>query len=322
MKDLLLGFAVGDAFGVPVEFMSREDIRKLDLKDMIGCDIPHNFFSRWSTIIPAGAWSDDTSMLISSMDSIITNDGRIDYQDIMQNFVNWWYTGEYTSLDSAFGLGQNVSEALRRYRKGTPALECGGKSFMDNGNGALMRILPFSYYCIKNNMSLDETQDIISKASGLTHGHDISKMSCLIYTEILRNILNGIDKYNSIKNAIEIDYSKYFSEEAISANKRITSGDILKIKDEDIKPSGYVVDTLESVIYSILNGNDYESTILTAVNLGYDTDTVGGITGSLASALYGKESIPQRWTNRLKKYEYLSNLADKFDAVLEKGKSL
>ena len=82
--DGLIGQAVGDAFGVPVEFMSRDKVRELSLHDMVGNDCPIHFTSRWSTLIPSGAWSDDTSMTIAAMASIINHQGEIDYDDIME----------------------------------------------------------------------------------------------------------------------------------------------------------------------------------------------------------------------------------------------
>lgn len=131
-RDSLIGFAVGDALGVPVEFLTRNEVRSLHLTDMIGSDWFLPFKSNWSEIIPSGAWSDDTSMIIAGMDSIIKNNGRIDYDDIMQNFLNWWEHNQYCSLDMAFGLGGVVSEALERYKSCCPALEFGGKGTYDN----------------------------------------------------------------------------------------------------------------------------------------------------------------------------------------------
>ena len=84
--DGLIGLAVGDVFGVPVEFMSRDEVRKLNLQDMIGNDCPLDFTSRWNRLIPSGAWSDDTSMTLAAMSSIISHSGMIDYDDIMNQF--------------------------------------------------------------------------------------------------------------------------------------------------------------------------------------------------------------------------------------------
>ena len=86
----------------------------------------------------------------------------------------------------------------------------------------------------------------------------------------------------------------------------------------EIKSSGYVVDTLEAVIWCILTTNDYKSCVLTAVNLGEDTDTIGAIAGSLASVLYGIESIPAHWMDALQKREYIESLClDTFESWRE-----
>lgn len=165
-----------------------------------------------------------------------------------------------------------------------------------------MRILPFSLYAVKTDMSEKETVNFIGKASSLTHAHDISKMGCFIYTEFLRTIVHTGDKMIAFKNILKIDYSKYFSDEAVKAHKKILTPDFLNIRDTEIsEENGYIVATLESVLYSILNTENYEKAVLTAINMGYDTDTVAGITGSLAGILYGYESIPERWLNVLRK---------------------
>lgn len=319
-KDALLGFAIGDAFGVPVEFLSRFEVRKINIQDMVGNDTPNMFRSRWGKLIPSGSYSDDTAMLISTMDSIIENNGQINEKSIMDNFVKWVNEGKYSSLNFPFGMGGIVLSSLKRYLSGVPPLDCGGKEYMDNGNGSLMRILPFSLYCITNDLPEEETCDIVSKGSQLTHANDISKMSCFIYTEFLRGIVKTKNPTIALSHIQNIEYSKYFNQEAINAHKQILSHGFNYISDEKIKDSGYVVDTLESVLYSVLKGKDYESTIKTAINLGYDTDTVGGITGSIAGILYGSETIPERWINKLRRKDYLEELADKFSKTLENNK--
>lgn len=316
-KDSLMGFATGDALGVPVEFCLKEQVRKIGLKEMVGNDTPLNFKSRWSEYIPSGSWSDDTSMLISSMDSIIQMKGTIHYEDIMKKFMEWRYEAKYTSIDMTFGVGGIISKALANYQKGMSPLECGGKGTWDNGNGSLMRILPFSLYCIKKDMALEETIEFIGKASALTHSHDISKMSCVMYTEYLRNICISHNAKVAFREMIKIDYKKYFSEEAVFAHRRLLTPVFAFISGEFINSSGYVVDTLEAVLYSVMNTNNYEEAVLTAINLGYDTDTVAGITGSIAGILYGYENIPERWICKLRKRDYLEGLAETFEETLE-----
>ena len=317
VKDGLLGFAVGDAFGVPVEFLSRKEVRRINLQDMVGRETPKSFKSRWGDLILSGCYSDDTAMLISSMDSIIKQNGEINYYSIMNNFLEWVLNGKYSSLPFPFGMGGIIMKSLDRYARGAEPLECGGKEFMDNGNGSLMRILPFSLYCIMNDCSEEETARIISEASSLTHANDISKMSCFFYTEFLRNIINTKNPSMSFYNTISIDYSKYFSKEAIEAHKQLLDSYFDEIPCEKIKESGYVVDSLESAIYSILTTKNYEDAVKTAVNMGYDTDTVAGITGSIAGILYGFEDIPDRWISKLRKKDYLERIASDFKKTME-----
>ena len=318
--DGLLGSAIGDALGVPVEFLSRQKVRKIGLKDMLGSDTYRNFHSRWGRIIPSGAWSDDTSMLIASMDSLADNKAQANYDDLMNRYLNWWERGDYASLKTPFGLGSCVAQALNNYIRGASALESGAKGFRNNGNGSLMRIFPFSMYCIENNLSEEETCEYISNASKITHAHEISQMSCFIYTEFLRSIIETKNPEMAFMHIREIDYLKYFDREIVLAFSQLLNPAFINITDDQIKSSGYVIDTLESVIYSVLNGTNYEDTVLKAINLGYDTDTIGGITGSIAGMLYGMESIPKRWLDKVKRKDYLIQLATKFDKVLKENK--
>ena len=318
-EDGLIGFAVGDALGVPVEFLDRDTVRKINVQDMMGNDTNMSFDSRWGDLIPAGAWSDDTSMTYASMDSMVRKKG-IDYDDMMNAYINWWSRGAYSSLNFPFGLGGTVSDALTRYSEGTPALEAGGKGVRDNGNGALMRIFPFSLYCIEKELSEEETAKIISEGSAITHGHDISKMSCFMYTEFMRNIIDTKNPFMAMDYVQRIDYSKYFSDEAIKAHSKLLDRSFVELSEDDVKGSGYVVDSLECALYSVIKTNNYEDAVKMAINTGYDTDTIGGIAGSLAGVLYGKENIPERWLNKLLKKEELELAALKFKCFLDVSK--
>ena len=321
-RDALLGEAVGDAFGVPVEFLSRAEVRAIHPRDMLGSDSACPVHSRWGDRIPRGSWSDDTSMTVASMDSFIRNGGRIDYPDQMTCFLRWWDEKEYCCLDYPFGLGGNISAAMERFRRGTPALKCGGKTILDNGNGALMRILPFSLYCIFNELNEDETAEISGNGSAITHGHEISRMCCFLWTEFLRSLVNGreaeSDCRDSLNSAIDhiesLPCEKWFSSATLDDLRKITKKKTRELTERDIRETGYVVDTLYTAFYSLYHADDYETSILNAVGLGYDTDTAAAVTGTAAGILYGTESIPERWLNILREKDYLEKTALDFAA--------
>lgn len=317
----LLGQAVGDAFGVPVEFLGRAEVRKINLQDMVGCDTGLSFHSRWGDLIPHGAWSDDTSMTVAAMASIVEHHGNIDYDDVMRAFLRWWENGEYSSLKFPFGLGGNISQAMARYKRGVSALSCGGTGFMENGNGALMRMFPFSMYCIYKGLGSEETLDVIRKAASLTHAHEINILCCLIDTRFLAGCIRTKNPREALRFSVrEFDYAKHFSPDGLRAVSEILDGSFPDGFDpEKIPESGYVADSLKIALYSILKTASYEDAIKMAVNFGYDTDTNAAITGSIAGAMYGMNAIPERWLAPLRKREELIRLARTFSKCISTG---
>ncbi len=311
-KDALLGQAAGDAFGVPVEFLSRSEVRAFNLREMSGADSGRLFGSQWGDRIPKGSWSDDTSMTVASMSSFILYRGKIDYQDQMTQFVRWWEEDEYCCLSRPFGLGGNVSEAMDRFRNGAPALECGGKGIMANGNGALMRILPFALYCIFNRLNMEDTVTITGNGSAITHAHEISRMCCFLWTEFLRSLAESAGIVGAIRHIETLPYRTWFSEETAGALEFITERKIRVLTEKDIGETGYVADTLYAALYSLYHADNYEMSIRNAVNLGYDTDTAGAVTGTAAGILYGRSAIPENWMKSLRKREYLESVAENF----------
>lgn len=308
----LIGQAVGDAFGVPVEFLSRAEVRALGIRDMVGCDTPDHPNTKWAAIIPAGSWSDDTSMTLASMASFANCGGRFDPRDQMTQFVNWWENKQYCCLNMPFGLGGSVAKALDRFVRGGDPSECGGREFNTNGNGALMRILPFSLYCIHHGLDEAETAQFAGDGSALTHAHEISRMCCFVWTELLRSLAEEKDLSRAIDRIEAIDYAKYYSPETLDSFRFLTEKRVRSLTEEEIAEDGFVVETLKTALFSLVNSSGFESAILTAVGLGGDSDTSGAVTGTAAGILYGLEKVPERWVLRLQGIGLLLATADSF----------
>lgn len=307
VKDSLVGFAIGDAMGVPIEFESRNKLLKHPITSMIG-------FGSYD--VPEGTWSDDTSMTLATFDSIIEcND--IDYNNIADKFCDWFNYAKYTATDEVFDIGITTKNAIIRYwYDKSDATKCGGHSFNENGNGSLMRMLPIALFCYYKKLNDKRIYEIVKKVSSITHAHNISIMGCFIYVKFLGYILQGknkLDSYNLIK---KINYSTYFTKEIINEYERLLNGSINNLDIDEINSNGYIVYTLETVLWIILNTHSYEQSIIGAINLGGDTDTIGAITGSIAGILYGYDNIPKRWLKKLRKIELILEIVKKFDIVI------
>lgn len=305
IKDGVIGHAIGDAMGVPIEFCSREKLLKHPITKMIGYG---------SYDVKEGTWSDDTSMTIATMDSII-NKQKLDYNDIMMNFYQWLKNSKYTPHEEVFDVGRTCIQAITNFSDGVEASKCGLTDVMSNGNGSLMRMLPIAYYCYYKKLKEMEIYDVVKNVSSLTHAHEISILACYIYVNYVIRLLEGKDKFASYNLIKLIDYSP-FSIEALETYKRILKADIKKLTIEKIKSSGYVVDTLEASLWVLLNAKDYKEAIIGAINLGGDTDTIGAITGSMAGIVYGYDTFPEQWLEKLVKRDYLEELCEKFEEIL------
>ncbi len=237
----------------------------------------------------------------------------------MNNFLMWYGKYKYTATNKVFDIGRITYDALLDYaeNKKNP-VECGLKGINDNGNGSLMRMLLIAIYCYYNRYNETEIYNIVKDASSLTHAHEISVLGGYLYVIYMINILYGFDKYESLDMLKKVNLNK-FSDETINEYKRILNGNISKEKINNIYSTGYVVYTLEAVLYVILNTDSFDQALIGAVNLGEDTDTIGAITGSIAGILYGYGSIPKKWLEKLKNKEYLNEIIWRFENYFQEN---
>ena len=186
-----------------------------------------------------------------------------------------------------------------------------------NGNGSLMRILPMAY--CHRNLTLGELLARVHDVSAITHAHARSQMACGIYISIAVALLEGADPQTAYLQALQ-DIQTIYSVREFLLEKphfgRIFSGEIAKIPVEEINSGGYVIDTLESSLWCLLNSSSYSEAVLKAVNLGGDTDTTAAVTGGLAGIYYGVENIPQKWMNQIARKQNIINLATHFEAAV------
>lgn len=307
LKNGILGFIIGDALGVPLEFKKRDLFKNNKVTDMISSD----------RIGAKGVWSDDSSMVIATMKAIIDNKGKINYKSIMDNFILWVSNKDFIATDKAFGIGRATFLALgnyynKRYEKIT---DCGMKGFNYNGNGSLMRILPIAYYCYYKKLNDDEIYNLVKDISSLTHSHEISILGCFIYVLLVIELLSVEEKENAYSNIRKYNYRKYFSLENIKYYDRLLNNDISKLDVDSISSMGFVVDTLEAVIWCFINNNSYDRCVTEAINLGNDSDTIGALTGGLSGIYYS--NLPSKWLDSIVKKDYLLKLSNDYYNVIK-----
>ena len=306
IRSALLGAAIGDALGVPVEFQGRTARQTDPVTGMRAFGTHHQ---------PAGTWSDDTSMILATMTGLI-EPGGYDPTAVMHQFGLWLDQARHTPHGVVFDIGNATHEALTRARSGTPPLECGGTSESSNGNGSLMRILPIA-------LAYADDPDLIVKAaeiSSLTHAHERSRFCCAFYCLVASELLHGGSIEEATSFAWEIlDHRWIFSPAERPRFDALHPDRLFARAEETIRSTGHVIDTLEAALWVNAQHDDFSDAVLHAVNLGDDTDTTGCVAGGLAGILHGEGAIPAEWIEGLVKREELFDLAERFaDFISEK----
>jgi ADP-ribosylglycohydrolase len=301
IKDVLYGIATGDALGVPVEFLSRGEIALQPITGMRGYGT-HNQ--------SPGTWSDDSSLTFCLAEMLC---GEYDLTNLANRFINWRNYGYWTPHGEVFDIGIATSHAINRLQDGVSPALAGGDTEWSNGNGSLMRILPLLFYI--KNLSITDRFNIIGEVSSLTHRHKRSVIACFLYLEMALNILQGKDKQTAYMEMCKT--ADNFLDNEKETFSRILSGEISNIHINDIQSTGYVVHTLEAAIWCLLKTDDYPSAVISAANLGDDTDTTAAVTGGIAGLLYGWETIPAEWLNLLAKKASIDKLIINLQAKMD-----
>lgn len=299
IQDGIYGLIIGDALGVPYEFKSPQELQKNPVTDMIG-------YGTWGQ--PLGTWSDDTALTLATMNSIIKNNGNINLDHMMKEYVKWITQGDYMQNQGIepFDYGNTTSNAILNYIDGMDVYNCGLTDEYSNGNGSLMRMLPLAF--------LDTDYQTIAEVSGLTHAHMRCQIGCNLYVEIAKQIIQGGEDtfcdYVSKASEKIIDY--YRNEKELEYYHRIFEVDYT----DGVTGKTHIVDTLESAIYSIRVAEDYRSSVLTAVNIGNDTDTVGAVCGGLAGLYYGYDDIPSEWISNVYNKKIVEDICENYSQII------
>ncbi len=301
----LMGLCIADALGVPVEFTSRAERIKSPVTSMQG-------YGTWD--VPPGTWSDDSSLTFCLAECLCNG---FSLNAIANSFWRWYHEAYWTARGEVFDVGNTTFLAIANLKQGIPPLEAGGKTENSNGNGSLMRILPMAY-CHKS-LTFAELISQVHQVSCITHAHMRSQIACGIYISIAVCLLEGLDPQAAYLQGLENIRQIYSTSEYVSEMShfaRVFSGEIHNLPLEEIRSSGYVVDTLEASLWCLLNSSNYAEAVLKAVNLGGDTDTTAAVTGGLAGIYYGVENIPSEWVEQIARKLDIMNLAERLAAAV------
>ena len=297
----LIGLAVGDALGVPLESTTSGSFNPVG--DMIGGG-PFN--------LKPGEWTDDTSMALCLADSLIEKRG-FDPKDQLERYLKWYRDGYLSVNEECFDIGNTTQEALSRFEE-TGEPYGGSVHEYSAGNGSIMRLAPVPIFYHKQPVKAVEYAGLSSRT---THQHPLAIDACKYVAGIMVGVLTGSSKEKILSDRY-CPVTDYWDENPLSPEiDRVACGSFKELNPPEIRGRGFVVKSLEAALWAFHNSDKFKDGCLKAVNLGEDSDTTGAIYGQIAGAYYGESAIPVNWKKKLAKFDLISDMVDKLISTIK-----
>jgi len=271
LRGCVVGAAIGDALGMPLEFKSPSPPDRLVSEMLPGR-------------LPAGSFTDDTEMALALADSLLHH-AHLDGSDLAQRFAAWYETGPSD-------VGVQTSQVLSRIARGETWEKAAEKVFQQNpnsaGNGSLMRAWPVALAHFNSPEWLVADSLLQSR---VTHPHPDCMAACALACLMIWQLSQGTSPAATFETALtKVDLAADFQQMLADAPLRRRS---------ELKSSGWVRHTLESALWGLLATHSFEEAVVQVANLGNDADTAASVTGALAGAAYGLSAIPPTWLDQL-----------------------
>jgi ADP-ribosylglycohydrolase len=316
-RGCLLGGAVGDALGAPVEFLSLAEIRRrhgpAGVTDLVAGD--------W----PAGSITDDTQMTLFTAEAMIRGLHRFDDRGIASSaavarraYLRWLHTqGEPLEEDVLDGWLVGVKALHARRAPGTTcmaALRSGGHGTREapandsKGCGGVMRIAPVGLALRDSSFTAG------CELAAITHGHPTGQLASGYLAEVVAKLVDGVD----LRDAAELAMERLARERGHEETTAAVESALALAEQGSPPPSrveslggGWIAEEALSIgLYCALVARDFEHGVLLAVNHGGDSDSTGSIAGTLLGLVHGEAGIPKRWLGRLELREVITRIAD------------
>jgi len=327
----MLGNAIGDALGAPLEFSELRYGSK-ELTSMCQDEIWQSEDNSYNSFgLKPGQWTDDASMALCIADSLLCC-GEFDGLDLRQRFHLWVNHGYNNAFGrdperrskASIGLGGNISGSILEWKTSEERKPntCQGDKYT-SGNGSVMRngAMPVWF---RND--LEAGMSAAYQQSKTTHGGDEAAELCRLLTFICTRLINGSGR-ELLEDLSSFETPLYsvsclaaaICEESHEQNANPIFGGLEnrrwdwrssehrycenRAKEQPGYIGSYAMDAVSMALHCVYTTRSFEEATLKAANLRGDSDSVCAVVGQLAGALYGASAIPEDWLARVQRWD-------------------
>ncbi|HEX4886086.1 MAG TPA: ADP-ribosylglycohydrolase family protein, partial [Casimicrobiaceae bacterium] len=318
-RGCLLGGAIGDALGAPIEFMSLDEIRA-----RFG---PAGIVDYTTAFDRQGSITDDTQMTLFTAEGLLRAhvkgalEGRANVPAVVAHAYQRWLStqGHAAPLLDTTGEPGWLVEHKELHAVRVPGHTClkalgempalGARARNDSkGCGGVMRVAPVGLYCARTPGASDQRAmrrafDLGCELAGLTHGHPTGQAAAGAFAAIVALLARDWALDEAIDEALPLVERRPLGGETKTAVDRA----VALARDGEPRPEkvgqlgeGWIAEeALAIALYAALAAPDYTSGVLLAINHDGDSDSTGAIAGNLLGALHGLDNIPRKWLSGL-----------------------
>ncbi|WP_407364588.1 ADP-ribosylglycohydrolase family protein (plasmid) [Pseudomonas luteola] len=332
-KGCLLGGAVGDALGAPVEFMSRHEIL-----DRFGPDGITRYARAFGGL---GRITDDTQMTLFTAEGLIRGwvrgcqRGITTYTGVTAHaYFRWLRTQGLSSTRTVDFDGETTGwlySQLALHSQRAPGHTClsalqemqhPGEPAQNNskGCGGVMRVAPVGLFGWRLGQcaSPEQTFELGTELAALTHGHPTGALTGGVLAVLILQLTNGATLTEALRMATAILRQRPHHEEILRALEQaqaLSASDTVPEQAITRLGEGWIAEeALAIAVYCALVARDFRHGVILAVNHDGDSDSTGAIAGNLLGTLHGVRAIPQEWLSPLELHDVIQELASDLHA--------
>jgi ADP-ribosyl-[dinitrogen reductase] hydrolase len=296
----LLGSAIGDALGMPVEGWPASLIR--ERHGWVDRYLPRRGQSG-EVAVPAGEITDDTEMMLCHVESLVSTGGLVDPDNTGMRFLRLFRS------DSRRFMGRTTVRSLERAEQ-TGDFQAGVAGELAAGNGVAMRIAPVGLMHSVGRFNAELLSREVLRAGLITHSNPEAINGALAIAYAVRLLATR----SMPPELIADEVASFIDEDAVAKRLRL-AGSLSRGSDDDhehvqrlerVGTSGYVAESVAAAVYCFMaHPDDYRRAVTLAVNAGGDTDTIAAMTGALSGVHLGASALPLELVEGLASRAYI-----------------
>ncbi|MCP3429627.1 ADP-ribosylglycohydrolase family protein [Opacimonas viscosa] len=330
----LLGGAIGDAFGAPVEFMKRSAILQ-----QYGNNGIEDFAEAYGKV---GAITDDTQMTLFTTEGLLRAWVKGCFTGVTSElgcighaYQRWYqtqghtsprnldvttdgYLWEQTELHSQRAPGNTCLSALAEMTSFTAPAQNNSK-----GCGGVMRVAPIGLYCwrLKNQFTVEDCFALGADAARLTHGHPTGYLASGAFAAIIYQILDGCSLASACMSVLDILGKMRCHDETtlkIATAIKLSRDPMPSYRAIEYLGEGWIAEEALAIsIYCVLQASSFKELMSMSVSHDGDSDSTGAIAGNIWGALYGFRDFPTQWVENVELEDRINEIAcDLYDFPL------